>query len=264
MIKRVGLFDSGLGGLTVLKALSSRFPQLEYVYYADTAHAPYGDKPVEELRGYNQHIIRTLAGEKCDLVVFACNTSIALFYREFSNQHLLSVPTVEIITPGAHAALKASASKRIGVLATTRTCNSHIYRDTILAADQTATVVELACPELVPLIESDQLENPGHYETLVSPLHVLHAQGIDTVIYGCSHYPFLEKLWKKAYPKFAFVNPADALGEALEPLLGSETPSFERGTMTFFDSGESLALKRWIAHLFLDHKTTLKQGVLSH
>ncbi len=261
MIKRVGLFDSGLGGLTVLRALSTRFPHLEYVYYADTAHAPYGDKPIEELRRYNQHIIRTLIAEKCDVVVFACNTSIALFYREFLNQQLIPVPTAELITPGAHQALKVSLSKRIGLLATTRTCNSHIYRDTILAADSTAQVEELACPELVPLIESDQIDNPDHHDTLLAPLHVLQAKGVDTVIYGCSHYPFLEKLWKSTYPHLIFVNPADALAESLRLFLNSESSLSEKGVITFFDSGESPALERWIAQLFSDHQTLLKQRV---
>ncbi|MFS8861216.1 glutamate racemase [Synechococcus sp. H60.2] len=200
----IGVFDSGLGGLTVWRALRRRLPQERLLYFADTARLPYGDRSPEEILTFVRQILRWMQAQPVKVVVMACNTSSALALEQVQREFAL--PILGLILPGAQAAL--AQGSRIGVIATAATVKSRAYSKAIQEysaldpkrSPQTVQCWEQACPEFVPLIEAGQSDGPELRQAAERYLQPLLQRGIDTLVYGCTHYPLLDPLLKSLLP----------------------------------------------------------------
>ncbi|MFH1737146.1 MAG: glutamate racemase [Actinomycetota bacterium] len=185
----VGIFDSGVGGLTVVGAILDQLPEEDIIYYGDTARFPYGPKDLKEVRRYVFQITEYLIDQGVKIVVIACNTGTAAGLPEAQKRY--DVPIIGVIEPGAHAAVTATVNRKIGVIGTEGTITSGSYQETINAFDAGIEVVAQACPRFVEFAqrgETDGLEVITVAEEYLAPLQ---AQGADTVILGCTHYPLL-------------------------------------------------------------------------
>lgn len=188
----IGVFDSGVGGLTVVRALMQRLPNENIVYLGDTARVPYGIKSDATIREFAGQIVRFLLEHKPKLLIVACNTMAAVAAREIAA--LATVPVLDVIDAGARAAVARSQSRRIGVIGTLTTINSGAYEAAIHALDPSAQVRSHACPLFVPLVEEGWLDHPVTRLTAQEYLQPLLAADIDALVLGCTHYPLLEPL----------------------------------------------------------------------
>ena len=188
----VGVFDSGIGGLTVVHALRKALPAEDIFYLGDTARLPYGTKNQATIERYSLEIAGLLLSERAKIIVVACNTATALALPRL--QDTLRVPVIGVIAPGARAAVKTTKSGRIGVIGTRATMMSGAYEQTIQALRPNATVISQPCPLLVPLIEEGMLRGAIAEEILHLYLDPLLLEGVDTLVLGCTHYPLLAPL----------------------------------------------------------------------
>jgi glutamate racemase len=189
--RAIGVFDSGLGGLTVLEQIHRTLPGESTAYLGDVARCPYGPRPPDEVRRFAVEITRFLvARHALKLLVIACNTASAAAFAEV-RRAAGDVPVVGVIEPGARAAVALSRDRRIGVIATTGTVGSHAYRTAVLAVDPAAVIVEEACPRLVPLVEAGQTDSAETAYWVDRYLQPMWEQRVDTLILGCTHYPLL-------------------------------------------------------------------------
>lgn len=189
MKRSIGIFDSGLGGLTVLKVLAAEFPEESFCYLGDIARLPYGNKSPETIRRYGIQILEFLKEQNVKALIIACNSASTVFLGEHDFQ---GIPLLNVIEPGSKAALEISKDKRIAVLGTSATIRSHAYLETIKALNHEAEVTEMACPLFVPLVEEDVVNDPITQLVAHRYLQEIKAQGIKTVILGCTHYPVLK------------------------------------------------------------------------
>ncbi len=187
----IGVFDSGIGGLTVAAALRELLPGEDIFYVGDTARVPYGGKSPATIERYGIEIAGMLLAEGAKLIVVACNTASALAVPRL--QELLRVPVIGVIEPGASAAVAATKSGHVGVIGTRATVQSKAYEKAIHALDSTIKVRTQACPLLVPLIEEGWLEDPVTDQIIQRYLNPMVRAGIDTLVLGCTHYPLLSK-----------------------------------------------------------------------
>lgn len=187
----IGFLDSGVGGLTVVRELMRQLPHEEVIYIGDSARAPYGPRPAEQIRDYTWQLVNFLLTKDVKMIVIACNTATAVVWEEIKEK--LDIPVLGVILPGASAAIKSTHSGKIGVIGTPMTVTSDIYRKKIEALSPEMEVSSLACPKLVPLVESNELTSSVTkkvvYETLL-PL----AGKVDTLVLGCTHYPLLRSI----------------------------------------------------------------------
>ena len=190
-LRPIGVFDSGIGGLTVAAALRELLPGEEIFYVGDTARVPYGGKSPATIERYGIEIAGMLLAEGAKLIVVACNTASALAVPRL--QELLRVPVIGVIEPGASAAVAATKSGHVGVIGTRATVHSKAYEKAIHAIDSTIKVRVQACPLLVPLIEEGWLEDPVTDQIIQRYLNPMVRSGIDTLVLGCTHYPLLSK-----------------------------------------------------------------------
>ncbi len=203
---RIGVFDSGVGGLTVLRELYRQLPNESILYFADTARLPYGTRSSREIVQFCFEILSWMVQQDVKMVVLACNTSDALaldaLRREFN------LPILGLILPGARAAVQQG--RRIGVIATPATAASNAYRRAILEVEATAQVWQVGCPEFVPLVEQNRLFDPYTAEVAGQYLAPLLQQRIDTLVYGCTHYPHLSPVLREILPPHVkLVDPAE-------------------------------------------------------
>ena len=185
----IGVFDSGVGGLTVLAEIRDRLPYEHTIYFGDTARVPYGVRDLSEVRWFAFEIIRYLIDLDVKLVVIACNTATAAALRVA--QRSFDVPIVGVIEPGARAAVEETRNRRVGVLATQSTVKSGAYRRAVHSLDAGVEVHEQAAPEFVPLIERGIVDGPELKEVAQNYLTPLKERGVDAVILGCTHYPLI-------------------------------------------------------------------------
>ena len=205
---KIGVFDSGVGGLTVLRELQSQLPDESVVYFGDTARVPYGNRSKSEILRFVREIIAWMMQLDVKMVIMACNTSSALVLEEVRSE--FPIPILGIILPGARAAVKSG--RRIGVISTQATADSNAYRRAVLEIDPTAKVWQVGCREFVPLIEGDRIHDP--YTLAVAKRYVqpLIDRGIDTLVYGCTHYPHLAPVFRQfVSASIALVDPAKHL-----------------------------------------------------
>jgi glutamate racemase len=202
----IGVFDSGVGGLTVLRELYRQLPHESVLYFGDTARLPYGTKSPSQIVQYVREILTWMTHKGVKMVIVACNTSSALAIEQVRSE-FPNLPIVCLILPGARAAVKVG--KRIGVIATPATADSNAYRQAILEVDPTAEVWQVGCPKFVPLIEQNRIDEPYTYQIAQKYLAPLLEQQIDTLVYGCTHYPHLAPVLKSILPRsIQLIDPA--------------------------------------------------------
>lgn len=204
----IGVFDSGLGGLTVVSQMLRLMPRERILFVADQAHVPYGGRDLSEVRGFACGISEGLLAAGCKAIVMACNISSATALDAVRANHPDTL-VLGVIEPGARAAAQATQNGRIGVLATAGTVRSGAYTRTLTASDPQITVLEVPCPEFVPLVEGDAINTPEAYRAAEAYMAPLLDAGTDTVVLGCTHYPFLLPVLEKVAPQVQFVNPAE-------------------------------------------------------
>jgi glutamate racemase len=193
----VGIFDSGMGGLTVLHECLVTMPNEDFVYLGDGARLPYGPRPLAEIRRFSHEIAAYLEGQGVKLIVAACNSATSAALPEL--QAALSVPVVGVLTPEAHAAVQATRNRHVGLLATQATVASGRYEQLVRTLDAGVRVISVACPRLVPLIES---EDPFGAETVAAVREYaapLKRANVDTVILGCTHYPLIRPIFQRVF-----------------------------------------------------------------
>jgi glutamate racemase len=208
----IGVFDSGVGGLTVLKALQQKLPHESFIYFGDTAHVPYGDRSSQDIQELSRQILDWLVRKKIKMAVVACNTSSALALDAVRSNYK-GIQILGVILPGAKAAVKQG--KRIGVIATTATVNSKCYSKAILEINPKVQVFQVACPEFVPLIEANKIDDPETRTVVEESLKPLREAKIDTLVYGCTHYPHLASVIQSFLPSGTIcVDPAQHMATA--------------------------------------------------
>lgn len=224
---RFGLFDSGVGGLSVfrrLHQLASVCPekQFEFVYVGDTARCPYGNRDGAEIQQFVEQIIAFLANKDVDHVVMACNTSAAVSLDHA--RKVSPVPVHDIISPAARYV--ATNFRRVGVMATQSTANSHAFAKRIQYHSRETSVFELGCPKLVPLVESGDLYSDNAKGVLFEYTNQMEEQGVEAIILGCTHFPFLRRAIRDLLPtSIALVDPAELLALQIAHDLGLNVPA---------------------------------------
>ncbi len=216
----IGVFDSGIGGLTVVAALRDLLPAESIFYIGDTARVPYGGKSRRTVERYSVEIGGLLLAEEAKMIVVACNTASALAVPRMKD--IFKVPVQGVIAPGAEAAVRASRAHRIGVIGTRATIASGAYEHAIHQLDAAASVFSAACPLLVPLIEEGLFDDPITDQVLARYLAPLLSENIDTLVLGCTHYPLLrEAIGRAAGPGVTLVDSAKNCALAVRDLLAT-------------------------------------------
>ncbi len=214
----IGVFDSGIGGLTVVRAMLTRLPHERILYVGDTARVPYGPKSPDTVRRYSDEITQWLVAEGVKAVVVACNTATAHALPSLQSQ--LRVPVVGVVDPGARAAVKAARRGPVGVIGTVGTIDSGAYERAIHAIDPDFAVLARACPLFVPLVEEGWLDHPVTRTVAHEYLDPLLADGIRALVLGCTHYPLLAPLLGElAGPEVALIDSADETAAATAEIL---------------------------------------------
>ncbi|MCF7825067.1 MAG: glutamate racemase [Candidatus Marinimicrobia bacterium] len=190
--KAIGVFDSGLGGISVVRAIINLLPHEHLIYFGDTARVPYGSKSEETVIRFSHQISSFLKEKQVKMIVVACNTASAVALE--SLQKNFSIPIVGVIEPGSEAAVKVSKHKRIGVIGTASTIRSGAYRTAIRSLDPDIEVIDQSCPLLVPLVEEDWPHDGVVRQVLESYLSTFQEHKPDALILGCTHYPYLKSI----------------------------------------------------------------------
>jgi glutamate racemase len=188
----IGIFDSGIGGLTVVREVVRQLPHERIIYFGDTARVPYGPKSPDTVRRYSREITEYLTSQDVKAIVIACNTATAHALPMLQRE--LSVPVIGVVEPGARAGVAASRRRELGVIGTAGTIGSRAYESAIRAIAPDAHIVTRACPLLVPLVEEGWLDTEATRLIAREYLAPLQAAGIDTLVLGCTHYPLLKPL----------------------------------------------------------------------
>ncbi|MGV8057676.1 MAG: glutamate racemase [Smithellaceae bacterium] len=214
----IGVFDSGIGGLTVVRALMERLPFENIIYFGDTARVPYGTKSVENINRYASQITEFLLKKDVKLLVVACNTMAAVAYQAVKD--LSPVPVMEVIEASARNAAAETTTKSVGVIGTPATINSNAYARAIHLLDKEIRIYSQACPLLVPLVEEGWFDHPATKLIVQEYLKPVLAEQIDTLVLGCTHYPLLKPLLQEiAGSKIKLIDSAEAMADATVDLL---------------------------------------------
>jgi glutamate racemase len=220
MDQRIGLLDSGLGGLTVLRRLLEHHPDLPFVYLGDTARVPYGQRSPNEIRHIAAEVVSWLRRQQVDVVLMACNTTNALAFDVAEAEAGCDLPVLGLIDCVA----SQLNCRRVGVLATPATASSGAYGRSLRQADPSCHVVEIGCPAFVPLIEDGNFADPRLRAAAIAYLKPLLEERVEAIVLGCTHYPLLEELLRELLPpEVVLVDPAQAAVVQLGQLLG-KTP----------------------------------------
>jgi len=252
---KIGILDSGVGGLTVARAIGDAMPSAHLIYFGDTARMPYGDKPPDQIVRFVREIIAFLLDQGVDAIAVACNTSSALALPAMQGD--FDVPIVGMIECGAVAVVETSRTGRIGVIATGNTVRSGAYGKAITSLRASAHVVQQACPLLVPMIERGEVSGERTRHILRDYIRPLLAADVDSVVYGCTHYPFLDaEVRAVTGPSISLVDPAIRVAYAVrsaalarDPSLGAD-PEAPAIPPRFMTSGDPEVFAR-LVHLLL-------------
>lgn len=248
----IGIFDSGVGGLSVLRAIRKELPSVDVLYFADQGHVPYGPRSVEQVRAFSEGITRFLLGLGVRLVVVACNTASAAALHHL-RQTFPDVPFVGM-EPAVKPAAEQTQTGVVGVLATPATFQGALYASVVERFATGVTLLDDTCPGLVGQIEAGELDTPKTRLILETALRPMRAKGIDTVVLGCTHYPFVIPVIQQIVgPQVRVIDPAPAVARQVARLLGAlndepvpfaKHPVGVKGTgssgssLRFFTSGE--------------------------
>jgi glutamate racemase len=241
----VGVFDSGVGGLTVLHECLVTMPHEDFVYLGDHARLPYGPRPLDEVRRFAREIGAFLETQDVKLIVVACNTATSAALPRLQEE--LAVPVVGVLTPEAHAAVQATRNRRVGLLATQGTVDSGRYRELVLGLDAGVSFQAVACPRLVPLIEGDDPYAAETEEAVREYAAPLKRAGVDTVILGCTHYPLIRPIFQRVFGRevtlvFSAEETAREVAETLAR-KGIENEAGREGAYRFLTTGDPEAFR---------------------
>lgn len=214
----IGVFDSGVGGLTVAREIMRQLPNERIVYFGDTARVPYGSKSPETITRYSRQIVRFLQTQQVKAIVIACNSASACALEALEEE--IELPIIDVVRPGAKTALETTQNGKVGVIATEATISSGIYKRYIEKSNESVSVIGKACPLFTPLVEEGLWEDPVTDEIARRYLSELIDSGIDTLILGCTHYPLIRSTVGRIMgEKVSLVNPAYETARALKHLL---------------------------------------------
>jgi glutamate racemase len=236
---QIGVFDSGVGGLTVLQEIHRQLPHESVLYFGDTARVPYGNREPAEIVTFVREILHMMAKKDVKMAIMACSTGSALAMDLVKGE--FDFPIVGVVRPGARAAVQAGS--RIGIMATHATVKSQAYSNEIWRCASDAQVWEIACPKFVPLIENNQIDSPAMMEAAEEYLQPLIDREIDTLVFGCTHYPHLKRVFQQILPPHViYVNPAEAaIIETAQVLAGEGIQANPNllGETSFYVSGSA-------------------------
>lgn len=223
----IGIFDSGIGGLTVVKEIFQHLPEYQTVYFGDTARTPYGNKSKETIIKYAIQDTEFLLQKGAKIIVVACNTASAVAADELKKKYT-DIPIFEVITPAVAKATKVTKNKRIGVIGTRATINSHIYEDKIKSVKNGFKIISKPCPLFVPLVEENWIKKPETKTIAKKYLYPLKLQQIDSLILGCTHYPLLKNIiQEKIGKKVTLIDPAEQVTLQIKQYL-ADNPDLEK------------------------------------
>ncbi len=256
----IGVFDSGIGGLTIVKELLKKLPGLSLIYFGDTARTPYGTKSPETIIAYAIQDTEFLLEHGARLIVVACHSASSVA-TESLRQRFPEVPIFEVVTPSVKKALQVTRKKIIGVIGTRATISSGIYQRKVAELDKEVKVYGNACPLLVPLVEEGWIKKPETRRIVKKCLIPLKMRGIDTLVLGCTHYPVLKPIIQaKAGKRVTLVDPAEEVAEQVadflkkEPAILAQLTRGEEHKIYVSDLTESFER---IARLFMGQKVKL-------
>ena len=242
----IGIFDSGIGGLTVARAIYERLPHESTIYFGDTARVPYGPKSPDTVRRYSLEILHWLLGQGVKAVVIACNTSTAHALEALQAES--PVPVIGVIEPGARAAVSAMRRGPIGVIGTTGTIASNAYARAIQAVKAGATVEQRACPLFVPLVEEGWFEHPAAELIAREYLEPLKRANVDVLVLGCTHYPLLKPLLQRTMgPDIRLIDSGEETAAAVQGALhttGLNAPAGATPTHRFVVSDDEARFRQ--------------------
>jgi len=222
----IGVFDSGVGGLTVVKEIFKHLPKHQIIYFGDTARLPYGTKGAGFVRKYSAKITDWLLKKNAKVIVIACHTSSA-WASDYLKNKFKGIPIFEMITPGAKEAVSITGNKKIAIIGTPGTIKSGSWEERLKELDPDLKIYTKACPLFVPLVEEGWINSNVTKEVIKEYLSDLKNKGIDTLILACTHYPILEKTIKEVLGnKINIVNPAESLAKELKYFL-KENPQVD-------------------------------------
>lgn len=234
--KAIGIFDSGVGGLTVLKELMKTLPQEDTIYFGDSARFPYGTKSPETIIRYSLEIASFLSSREIKLLVVACNTASAVALEALKQE--LSIPVVGVIEPGARRAVSVTRSGKVGVIGTEGTIRSGAYAKAIKRINPAVEVLTRSCPLFVPLAEEGWIDNEIARLTARTYLQGLREEGVDTLVLGCTHYPLLKGIIGEVMGGgVSLVDSAEETARTVTEILGARDllrPATERGNHHYY------------------------------
>lgn len=234
--KAIGIFDSGVGGLTVLKELIKTLPQEDTIYFGDSARFPYGTKSPETIIRYSLEIASFLSSREIKLLVVACNTASAVALEALKGE--LSVPVVGVIEPGARRAVSVTRTGKVGVIGTDGTIRSGAYAKAIKRINPAVEVLTRACPLFVPLAEEGWIDNDVARLTASTYLRGLKEEGVDTLVLGCTHYPLLKGIIAEVMGEgVSLVDSGEETARTVTSILGQREllrPATERGNHHYY------------------------------
>lgn len=253
--KPIGVFDSGIGGLTVVKRFAANLPNENIVYFGDTARVPYGSKSNSTVIDYSIQNSNFLMGKDVKAIVVACNTASSVALSQLKDR--FSVPVIGMIVPGAQMAIRYTKNKKIGVIGTRSTINNKAYSNKILDLDQSVNVMEKACPLFVPIAEEGWINHRATFEIAEEYLKDLKNFEIDTLVLGCTHYPILANVIQQVIgKKVELIDSGVASAEVLKSelkKLGIENDSNKTGSDEFYVSDIPTTFVT-VAELFLGRR----------
>ena len=259
----IGVFDSGVGGLTVAREIMRNLPKEDIVYFGDTARVPYGSKSKDNIIRYSRQIIHFLQTKGVKAIVIACNTASALALDTVKDE--FDIPIIGVVEPGARAALSVTQTKKIGVIGTEATVRSSMYEQIIQGASPDVSVIAKACPLFVPLVEEGFKKHPVTDEIIDYYLASFKETDIDALILGCTHYPLLRsKIREYVGEKITLVNPAYETAMDLSKILKEqdmENPDVEgdHGSYSFYVSDAADKFKQFANSILPYDIETTKQ-----
>ena len=237
----IGVFDSGVGGLSVLRAMRAQMPEEDVLYFGDQGHVPYGPRPMEQIQHFSEGITRFLLGQGAKLIVVACNTASAAALKHL-RERFPEVPFVGM-EPAVKPAAEHTRTGVVGVLATPATFQGALYASVVERFANGVRVLQHTCPGLVGQVEQGDLDGPRTRAILEEALHPMLEQHIDTVVMGCTHYPFVIPLIQQIVgADVRVIDPAPAVARQVRRLLeagGLKRPEGGIGSMHFYTSGDA-------------------------
>lgn len=239
----IGVFDSGVGGLTVLKQLKDLLPNEDYIYFGDTARVPYGSKSKKTITAFAGQIVEFLLKKNVKLIVAACNTVSSNSLGSLQKKY--KVPIIGVIEPGVELAFSLTRKKRIGVIGTRGTINSHKYKTLLLKKDNKLRIFEQACPLFVPIVEEGLFNSKIAELAIINYLSGLKKEKIDTLVLGCTHYPLLSRSLQEFFgSRIKLVNSGLAVSLKVKATLrinDISTGKNRKGSIYFYVSDPSTA-----------------------